>query len=331
MWYLISFLVYLALLCTIDDILVFGHDCAEHNERLAKVFARLKSASLKLNWDKCRIGQEQVKYLGHILTRAGVQPDSDKLSAIQDMAPPKSATDVQRSLGMVTYLGKFVPQLTAATEPLRKLMKRESFSLDDDLLRELESVKLAMASSLHTLAYFRSSSSVPTAVSCDASRSALCAILWQQNDKGQWLPVTRASRTLTGVETRYSQLEREMLGIVFALTRFRQYVLGRHIEVYTDHKPLLPIVQKPYDDVPPRLQRWLVSLMHYDDALKYVPGKQLSCTDALSRAPVSTSDVSAAESRSLHEYIGLVLEASPVSLEDIRRATSDDAVLQKVV
>ena len=85
------------------------------------------------------------------------------------MAPPKSATDVQRSLGMVTYLGKFVPQLTAATEPLRKLMKRESFSLDDDLLRELESVKLAMASSLHTLAYFRSSSSVPTAVSCDAS------------------------------------------------------------------------------------------------------------------------------------------------------------------
>ena len=71
--------------------------------------------------------------------------------------------------------------------------------------------------------------------------------------------------------------------------------------------------------------------MPYDYALKYVPGKQLSCTDALSQAPVSTSDVSAAESRSLHEYIGLVLEASPVSLEEIRRATCDDAVLQKVV
>ena len=295
----------------IDDILVFGHDRAEHDERLANVLARLKSASLKLNWDKCRIGPEQVKYLGHILTRAGVQPDSNTLSAIQDMAPPKSATDVQRFLGMVTYLGKFVLQLTAATEPLLKLMKRESFSLDDDLLRAFESVKLAMASSLHTLAYFRSSSSVPTAVSCDASPSGLGAILWQQSDKGQWLPVTCASRTLTDVETRYSQVEREMLGIVFTLTRFRQYALGRHIEVYTDHKSLLPIVQKPFDDVPPRLQRWLVSLMPYDYALKYVPGKQLSCTDALSRAPVSTSDVSAAESRSLHEYNGLVLEASP--------------------
>ena len=62
-----------------------------------------------------------------------------------------------------------------------------------------------------------------------------------------------------------------------------------------------------------------------------MPGKQLSCTDALSWVPVPTSDVSAAESSSLHEYIGLVLEASPVSLEEIRRATSDDAVLQKVV
>ena len=71
--------------------------------------------------------------------------------------------------------------------------------------------------------------------------------------------------------------------------------------------------------------------MLYDYAFKYVPGNQLSCTDALSREPVSTSDVSAAESRSHHEYIGLVLEASPVSLEEIRRATSDDAVLQKVV
>ena len=204
-------------------------------------------------------------------------------------------------VGMVTNLGKFVPQLTAATEPLRNLMKRESFSQDDDLLRAFESVKLAMASSLHTLAYFHSSSSVPTAVSCNASPSSLGAIFWQHSDKGQWLPVTSSSRTLTNVDTRYSQLEREMLGIVFALTRFRQYVLGRHIEVYTDHKPLLPIVQTPFDDVPPRLPRCLVSLMPYDYALKYVPGKQLSCTDALSRAPVSASDVSAAESRSLHE------------------------------
>ena len=315
----------------IDDILVFGCNRAEHDERLANVRARLDSANLRLNLEKCCIGQEQVKYLGHILTKDGVQPDGDKLSAIQDMAPPQSVADVQRFLGMVTYLGKFVPQLTTATEPLCSLVKREPFRPDDDLLKAFEAVKQAMVSSQHTLAYFRASPSVPTAVSCDASPSGLGAILWQRSNDGRWLPVTCASRTLTDVETRYSQMEREMLCIVFALTRFRQYVLGRHVEVYTDHKPLLPIVQKPFDEVPPRLQRWLVSLMPYDYALKYVPGKQLACTDALSRAPVPASEVSAAESRSLHEYVGLVLEASPVCLEEIRTATKDDAVLHTVM
>ena len=88
----------------IDDILVFGRDGTEHDQRLAAVLDRLKSANLKLNEDKCCIRQEEVKYLGHVLTKDGVQPDSDKLSAIQYMAPPQSAADVQRFLGMVTYL-----------------------------------------------------------------------------------------------------------------------------------------------------------------------------------------------------------------------------------
>jgi len=315
----------------IDDILVFGRNRKEHDERLASVRARLTAANLKLNGDKCCIGQEQVKYLGHILTKAGVQPDADKLSAIQDMPPPKSLADVQRFLGMVTYLGKFVPQLTNATEPLRTLSKREPFVADSELLSAFATTQQAVATSLHTLAYFRPSPKVPTAVSCDASPLGLGAILWQQDASGQWLPVTCASRTLTDVETRYSQLEREMLGIVFALTRFRQYVLGRFVEVYTDHKPLLSIIRKPFDDVPPRLQRWLVSLMPYDYTLKHVPGKQLACTDTLSRAPLPTRVASSAESRSLHEYIGLVLEASPVDLDDIRRATQADAVLNKVI
>ena len=126
------------------------------------------------------------------------------------------------------------------------------------------------------------------------------------------------------METRYSQLEQEMLGVVFALTRLQQFVLGRHIDVFTDHKPLLPIVRKPFDDVPPLLQRWLVSLMPYDYTLKHIPGKQLFCTDALSRAPLPSTVFSPAESQSLHEHIGLVLEAAPVAADDIPRATADN-------
>ena len=315
----------------IDDILVFGSNRQEHDERLACVLDRLKTANLKLNWDKCRIGQEQVKYLGHILTKDGIQPDTDKLKAIRDMAAPQNVADVQRFLGMVTYLGKFVPQLTCSTAPLRALTKRVPFTVDSELLGAFNSAKEAVASSLQNLAYFRPSPDIPTAVSCDASPQGLGAMLWQKNQADQWVPIACVSRTLTEVESRYSQLEREMLGVVFGLTRFRQYVLGRHVEVYTDHKPLLPIVQKSFDDVPPRLQRWLVSLMPYDYSLKHLPGKQLSCTDTLSRAPLMDSIVSAAESRSLHEYVSLVLEACPVRITEIQQATTDDGILSKIM
>ena len=316
----------------IDDISIFGKNQVEHDARLVSVLERLRAANLKLNWDKCNIGKDQVKYLGHmqLLTKDGVQANSSKLSAISEMAPPKTVADAQRFLGMVTYLGKFVPCLTGATDPLRRLMKREPFTVDESLLSAFAAAKEAVVSSLQTLAYFQPSMDVATAISCDASPTGLGAILWQQSESGQWLPITCASRTLTDVESLYSQMEREMLGVVFALTRFRQYVLGLHVQVHTDRKPLIPIVQKPFDEVPPRLQRWLVALMPHDYTLKHVPGKELFCTDALSRAPVPTTDASPAESRSLHEYVGLVLEAAPVSLDDIRCAARDDPVASKV-
>ena len=95
-----------------------------------------------------------MKYLGYILTEAGNQADTDKLGVTQNMAEPKSAAGVQRFLGIVTYLGKFIPQLTGATEPLRTLLKCESFTIDDELLAAFNKVKQTVARSLHTLAYF---------------------------------------------------------------------------------------------------------------------------------------------------------------------------------
>jgi hypothetical protein len=90
-------------------------------------------------------------------------------------------------------------------------------------------------------------------------------MLWQRDEKGRWAPVACASRSLTDAETRYSRLERDMLGVVFAISRFRQYALGRAVEVLTDHKP--------FDEVPPLLQRWLISLMPYQITLTHVPGR----------------------------------------------------------
>ena len=82
-----------------------------------------------------------------------------------------------------------------------------------------------------------------------------------------------ASKTET--ESRYSNIEREMLGIVFGLERFHQYVYGRHVEVHTDHKPLETIYTKHHFAAPPRLARMLLRIQQYDVSIKCVPGSDV--------------------------------------------------------
>ena len=92
-----------------------------------------------------------------------------------------------------------------------------------------------------------------------------------------------ASKALTETEYRYSNIEREMLGIVFGLKRFRHHVFGRNVLVETDHKPLESIVQKNLHVAPPRLARMSLRVQRYHITVKYVPGKQIPLADALSR------------------------------------------------
>ena len=124
---------------------------------------------------------------------------------------------------------------------------------------------------------------------------------------------------------------REMLEVVFAITRFRQYVLGRHIQPFTDHKPLVNIVCKPFDDIPPQLQRWLVALMPYQYSLTYTPGHHLVCADALSRAPLVDQHPSPEECRSMREYVNMVLEEAPVGMDEIQRASEDDPLISSLM
>ena len=83
----------------------------------------------------------------------------------------------------------------------------------------------------------------------------------------------------------YAQIEKEMVAIVFVMTRFQAYVYGKHdVTVHSDHKPLMAIVKKPSTAAPTRLQRMLLRLQRYVFTLEYIPGSQMLVADALSRA-----------------------------------------------
>ena len=122
---------------------------------------------------------------------------------------------------------------------------------------------------------------------CDASSLGLGAAILQEGK-----PVAFASRALSSAEKNYSQLEKEMLAIVFALRRFDQYVYGREILVESDHQPLETILQKPLHEAPRRLQRMMMELQRYDLTVKYLKGENMYLADTLSRAflPIIESD-----------------------------------------
>ena len=116
-------------------------------------------------------------------------------------------------------------------------------------------------------------------IQCDASQSGLGAALLQ---KGK--PIEYASHALMETETRYAQIEKEMLAIVFSFERFNQYTFGRHVNVASDHKPQETILQKPLVRAPRRLQSMMMRLQKYDFTIQYERGKNMHLADMLSQA-----------------------------------------------
>ena len=170
------------------------------------------------------------------------------------MPPPEDVAAIQRLLGLAQYLSKFLPHLSDITKPLRELTQKDTeWVWDQTQQRALEVLKKAV-SSTPVLRYYNLQEEVT--LQCDASQSGLGAALLQN---GQ--PVAYASRALTPTETRYAQIEKELLAIVFACNHFESYIYGREvIQVETDHQPLVSIVLKPLNSAPSRLQRMLLRL-----------------------------------------------------------------------
>ena len=144
-------------------------------------------------------------------------------------------------------------------------------------------------------------------------------------------PVRYTARALTDTAKRYSQIDKEMLSVVFGLTRFHTYTYGRKVTVYNDHKPLAAVLKRPVGENPIRLKRMLCRIMGYDLDLKYTKGKDLLIVDALSRS--HTTNHTRSQSEEEIETIGLVIQYQSMTshLKEIAVETAKDKVLQSVI
>lgn len=199
------------------------------------------------------------------------------------MPTPTSKQDVKRLLGMVNYLQKFAPNLSAATAPIRELLKEQNqFLWDNDIQgRSFEQVK-QIISEAPVLKYF--DPKADTELQCDASDKGLGACLMQEEP-----PVAYASRAMTDAEVNYAQIEKELLAIVFGVERFEQYIHGRPVNIETDHKPLESIFKKSLISAPKRLQRMMLRLQKYNLTVVYKKGSEMYLADTLSRAFIQSS------------------------------------------
>uniref|UniRef100_A0A8C7WSE9 ribonuclease H n=1 Tax=Oryzias sinensis TaxID=183150 RepID=A0A8C7WSE9_9TELE len=187
----------------VDDILVYSRTEEEHNRNLRAVLERTREKGIKLNKDKSIICVPEVSYFGHKLTRDGIQPDPNKVKAIKEMPPPSNESELETILGMVTYLSKFAPRLSEATDPLRQLLKENSeFVWDSNRDVAFQRVKdLLTQEPGPVLAHFDCTKDVKLQV--DASKCGLGAVLLQDER-----PIAYASKALKDTEKNYAQIEK---------------------------------------------------------------------------------------------------------------------------
>ena len=303
-----------------DDILVWGATEEEHDERVVRVLNRAREINLKLKKEKTKIKCTTVDYMGHKITSEGLKPDPEKVQAILQMPTSKDKKDLQRFLGMVQYLAKFVSYLSEMACLLRELLKQENeWCWYEQHQKSYDEIKKACVEP-PVLCYYDVSKNVTLSV--DASMSGLGAVCLQE---GQ--PVAYASRALTNCQKKYAQIEKELLAIVFGCDKFRDYIYGRTVTVETDHKPLENIFKKPLHQSPLRLQRMLLKLQRYSLKVVYKKGAELFVADQLSRAyiPEVPNDHLEEELE-----VNVVLPVSDDKLQELKDATQKDEVLRKL-
>ena len=321
-------------ICFFDDILVHSKNAADHEKHLSDTLRRLDEAGVKLGKEKCQLRQSEIKFLGSIINKEGVRPDPDKTAAIVGMSAPTNVAELRRFLGMINFLGRHLPNLSTVISPLSELLEKERVWFWGPPQEEAVKKVKELVTSAPTLAFY--DPDLPTTVSADASSYGLGAVLLQAHAEGD-RPVAYASRTLSKAEKQYAQIEKECLASTWACEKFEKHLIGLpKVEIVTDHKPLVPLINtKDLSETPMRCQRMLLRLLKFNAKARYIPGKEMTVADALSRSPTKLTLGSASggenEVTAHVREVTSSWEVKDATIKRIKEETKKDIVLQAAV
>ncbi|UYV68904.1 K02A2.6-like [Cordylochernes scorpioides] len=260
----------------VDDLLIYADTIQEHNKKLKGILEKAKEKNIKFDLTKAQICLTKVRFLGHVISQNGIDPEPNKIDKLITFKRPEDKKSLQRIMGLYNYLGKFIPNLAASTSNIRGILRKNVVwhwgpKQDGEFDHIKECVRNAPS-----LAHFDKSKML--ILQCDASKDAMGAALLQEDR-----PLAFASASFSDSQKQYSQIEKELLSVYYGCKKFEYLLSGHTFVVQTDHQPLLPLVKKPLSDISPRLQRLVMKLIAFDFKLQYKPGKYLIVADTLSR------------------------------------------------
>lgn len=262
----------------LDDIIIFSDDMPSHLRHIAIIIQTLNDNGMKLNLAKCQFCKEEVNYLGYVINQKNILLDPARLDDIQNFPRPTKLRQLRGFLGLLNYYRKFIPSYSQKTNTLLTLLRKEQkWKWTDEHENSFIELKRQF---VHNLKLHHPNFELEFIVRTDASHNAIAAELIQLQNNEE-IPIYFASRTLKPCEIRYGISEKEMLAIVFALTKLRYYLIGKRFTLETDHKALINIMNTRLNNN--RIYRWALLIQQYDVVIKYKPGKEMVAADVLSR------------------------------------------------
>ena len=270
----VSCLIYL------DDIIVFSQTVPENIHRLEGIFQCLRNSGLKLKPEKCELLKKQVTFLGHVVSDKGIQPNPVNIEKVMTWPTPTNVSQVRGIVALGSYYRRFVKDFSKLVKPLIQLTeKNKPFEWN----KECDHSFLALKSHLTSppiMSFPRDGGNF--ILDTDACDISIGAVLSQIQD-GKPRVISYGSRTLNKAERNYCVTDRELLAVKYFCDYYKQYLLGYHFLIRTDHQALkwLFSLKEPKN----RIARWIEILSQYDFSIEHRPGKQHGNADGMSRCP----------------------------------------------
>ena len=256
-----------------DDILIYSNSVEEHLVHLRIVFEVMKMNNLFAKRSKCAFITRKVEYLGHFIEAQGISTDPSKIRAVEEWPVPKNLKALRGFLGLSGYYRRFVLSYGIIARPLTALTKKDAFSWNEEAQESFQNLKQALCKA-PVLALPRFD--LPFVVETDACKEGIGAVSMQEGR-----PLAYISRHLKGKQLNLSIYEKELLAVVFAVQKWRHYLLTNHFVIKTDQRSLKYFLEQRLNT--PIQQQWLPKLLEFDYEIQYKQGKDNVAADALSR------------------------------------------------